>query len=220
MKAKDLTGNKIGKLLLTERKRENNRTYYYCKCDCGNSLWIRADSLTKSNPTQSCGCLSEDTQFKAKDIRNKRYGRLVAVKPTKKRDKYNSSVIWKCECDCGNIKYAPEYLLNKGGVSSCGCLGMENSLKNIAKATEVHLKEHIIEGTNIQVIATDKPMAHNTSGVKGVKWDKEREKWIAEIIFQKQHYYLGRYDNKEDAVKARKEAEDKLHKEFLKNMKK
>ena len=38
MKAKDLTGNKIGKLLLTERKRENNRTYYYCKCDCGNSL--------------------------------------------------------------------------------------------------------------------------------------------------------------------------------------
>ena len=41
MKAKDLTGKKIGKLTLKERKRENNRTYYYCKCDCGNSLWIR-----------------------------------------------------------------------------------------------------------------------------------------------------------------------------------
>ena len=79
MKAKDLTGNKIGKLLLTERKRENNRTYYYCKCDCGNSLWIRADSLTKSNPTQSCGC--ENTKFKStKTLEKFRKRKIITYK--------------------------------------------------------------------------------------------------------------------------------------------
>lgn len=218
MKAKDLTGKKIGKLRLKERKRENNRTYYLCKCDCGSSLWIRADSLTKSNPTSSCGC--ENTKFKPKDIKYKRFGRLVAIEITDKRDRHNGSVIWKCKCDCGNIKYAAEYNLSLGGVSSCGCLGKENSQQNISKAVKVHLEKHIVEDTNIQVISNEKPMAHNTSGVTGVTWDKTRQKWKAEIEFKKKKYYLGRYIKKEDAIKARKEAEDKLHKEFLKNMKK
>lgn len=79
-------------------------------------------------------------------------------------------------------------------------------------------QEHIIEGTNIQVIATDKPMAHNTSGVKGVVWDKERQKWKAQIEFKGKRYYLGRHDKKEDAIEARKEAEEKLHKEFLREL--
>ena len=62
-------------------------------------------------------------------------------------------------------------------------------------------------------------MKHNTSGYKGVLWDSERKKWKAEIIFQKKKYFLGRYDKKEDAIKARKEAEEKLHKEFLRSLK-
>ena len=68
-KAIDLTGTKIGMLSIIERKIENNRTYYFCKCDCGNEKWIRSDSLTKKNPTLSCGCLAEETQFKAKYLR-------------------------------------------------------------------------------------------------------------------------------------------------------
>ena len=37
---------------------------------------------------------------------------------------------------------------------------------------------------------------------------------------QKKKYYLGRYEKKEDAIKARKDAEEKLHKEFLRNLEK
>lgn len=218
-KAKDLTGSRVGKLLLLERKRENNKTYYYCKCGCGNEKWIRADNLTKSNPTLSCGCLSKETQFKANNISNKRFGRLIALNTTENRDKNNGSIIWECYCDCGNIAYVTESKLQSGAIISCGCYRKEYEYLQGKKIGTIHVKNNIIDNTNIQVISTSKPMKHNTSGYKGVLWDSERKKWKAEIIFQKKKYFLGRYDKKEDAIKARKEAEEKLHKEFLRSLK-
>lgn len=49
----------------------------------------------------------------------------------------------------------------------------------------------------------------NKSGIKGVHFDKERNKWFAVICNNYKTIPLGRYDNIEDAIKARKEAEFK-----------
>jgi hypothetical protein len=43
----------------------------------------------------------------------------------------------------------------------------------------------------------------NTSGIKGVHFDKLRNKWVAEIKHEGIKYYLGRFENIEDAIKAR-----------------
>jgi len=56
--------------------------------------------------------------------------------------------------------------------------------------------------------------SHNTSGVTGVSWDKSRNKWEAHIKLNQKKKHLGRYNNFEDAVKARKEAENKYFGEF------
>jgi hypothetical protein len=56
--------------------------------------------------------------------------------------------------------------------------------------------------------------SNNTSGVKGVRFDKERQKWIARIVINGKEINLGRFAKKEDAVKARKEAEELLHREW------
>ena len=217
-KAKDLTGSRVGKLLLLERKRENNKTFYYCRCDCGNEKWIRADALTKEKPTLSCGCLSKETQFKGKDIRDKVFGRLKAIKPTTDRDRNNGSVIWECKCNCGNVAYISETDLSSGVVVSCGCYRKEIQQLRGKKIGKLHIDKHIVEDTNLQVISTSKPMRHNTSGYKGVIWDSNRNKWKAEIYFKKKCYFLGRYNKKEDAIKVRKEAEEKLHKAFIKDL--
>lgn len=50
---------------------------------------------------------------------------------------------------------------------------------------------------------------NNTSGVVGVYWDKSREKWMAAIKIMNKNKYLGRFDDIEDAVLARKKAEIK-----------
>ena len=213
---KNVIGHIYGRLTVLEQKRENKRTYYYCRCTCGTEKWIRADTIRNGNIV-SCGCYNKEINLKKpKDIKNERFGRLVAVEPIEERDKYNSSIIWKCKCDCGNIKYIAEYLLSKGSVKSCGCLKKENSKNNMYKAIKVHIEEHIVEGTNIPVISRKNVKSNNTSGYTGVEWDKSRNKWRASITFKGKIYYLGRYDNKEDAIKVRKEAEEKIFGEFLK----
>lgn len=60
-----------------------------------------------------------------------------------------------------------------------------------------------------------KKSKNNTSGVKGVGWDSSRGKWRAQITFKGKNYGLGSYSTKEEAIRARKEAEEKLFKPIL-----
>lgn len=55
-----------------------------------------------------------------RDITGQRFGKLVAIEPTDKR--YKGNVIWKCKCDCGNVKEIPMNSLVHGGQKSCGCI--------------------------------------------------------------------------------------------------
>lgn len=48
---------------------------------------------------------------------------------------------------------------------------------------------------------------NNTSGVTGVSLGVNPKKWVAQIRVNKKQIHLGSFDNKEEAVKARKEAE-------------
>jgi hypothetical protein len=47
----------------------------------------------------------------------------------------------------------------------------------------------------------------NKSGVQGVKWNKNLNKWQAQITRNKQRVHLGVFDNLQDAIVARKTAE-------------
>lgn len=57
-------------------------------------------------------------------------------------------------------------------------------------------------------------LSNNKSGIAGVSWDKERNKWVSEIRMDNVKCYLGRYEKFEDAVFVRYVAETKLFKEF------
>ncbi len=58
------------------------------------------------------------------NMSNSRWGSLVALE-------YmgigNNGAIWKCRCDCGEIKNIEGYLLRRGSVKTCGCgIGLKN----------------------------------------------------------------------------------------------
>lgn len=147
MKKVNLIGKRIGMLTVVSRKTENKRSYYLCKCDCGNEKWIRIDALRKA--------------------------------------------------------------------TSCGCIREKKIKSNAEEFVKAHLEKNIIENVNVSLLLRDKPISKNKSGVTGVSWCHEKCKWVAQIGFKGKVYYLGRYENKEDAIKARKDAEEKLHKQFL-----
>jgi hypothetical protein len=48
---------------------------------------------------------------------------------------------------------------------------------------------------------------NNTSGVTGVSWAHDKQKWLADIRVDGKQIYIGRFDDFEDAVAARKAAE-------------
>ena len=72
-----------------------------------------------------------------------------------------------------------------------------------------------VDGTQISRIKTDRLISSNTSGVRGVYFDKRSGKWRARLKFKGKLMNFGTYSNFDDAVKARKQAEQEIYGEFL-----
>lgn len=62
MRLVDLTGKRYGRLVVLERAANRNRkTFWRCRCDCGNAAEVASDALKATRkPTRSCGCLAAE----------------------------------------------------------------------------------------------------------------------------------------------------------------
>lgn len=60
----------------------------------------------------------------------------------------------------------------------------------------------------------NRSISNSSSGVCGVYWYKREEKWSAEIVVNDQKISLGLFNDKEQAIKVRKEAELKYFGDF------
>ena len=58
---------------------------------------------------------------------------------------------------------------------------------------------------------------NNTSGVKGVGWNKAKMKFKANLMKNNKNIHLGFYDTKEAAEKAITEAREKIHGEYARH---
>ncbi len=202
-------GCHVGRLtIIEEAPRVNGRRCWRCRCDCGAECVVWQHHI-KSGHTKSCGCLRaqimERNRLPRINIAGKRFGRLVALEPTQRRCK--TSVVWKCQCDCGRIAYCDTDSLNGGNTRSCGCLLEEQRRKNMKKAI------HFVDGTCIEKVACQRESAANTSGHRGV-WQNENQRWRASIQFRGKRYNLGTYGTFEEATEARLKGEEMVR-EYL-----
>lgn len=130
-----------------------------------------------------------------------------------------------CKCECGNIKRIRKTSLTskKCPTRSCGCIQRQVAYnignKTIAENSRKQIERNLEYNTNFQVITQDKPPINNTSGVKGVSWNKEKEAWDAYINIHGKRIRLGRYTKFEDAVKARKSAEEEYFQPLINELK-
>lgn len=202
-RCKDLTGKNVGNwTVLAKTKPHGRYEYYMCKCKCGNVRDVSEYTL-RSGRSTSCGCertarLIEERE----DLTGMKYGELF-VKGYSHTSDDKRNRFWKCICSCGKSAIVATTDLTTGRVKSCGHLIAEKA-SQIADC-----------GTNPASIYSEKLSTRNKSGVKGVYYDKNKCKWIAEIMFQGKKYRLGAYYKKEDAIKARQAAENKLLGDFF-----
>ena len=203
----DLSGQRIGKLLVIKPTEKRIREYvaWECVCDCGNTVYLPTDVL-RGGHTRSCGCLLKDNSKKIRDLTGQRFGRLVA------RRMIDSTVegraVWECQCDCGNTTNVRSTSLLFGGTRSCGCLRDEIYKENNEKLMD---SLALVDGTSIGHISNKEKRSTNKTGVTGVC--RRKDKYHAYIGFQGKQYFLGTHDRFEDAVRIRKKAEALLHDE-------
>lgn len=154
---------------------------------------------------------------KIKDITGQRFGRLTVIERADS-DKYGQSK-WLCKCDCGDLKIIKTNSLTTGNTKSCGCMAREkrheigNRLLKNGVLDEIRDKDRF-QGTRISAL-NEKIFKTNTSGIRGVSWNKINSKWEAYIQIKGKQKHLGLFDKIEDAAKARKEAEEKYFKPII-----
>lgn len=67
-----------------------------------------------------------------KDLIGLKFGKLLVLSKTELRSK-GGKVIWKCQCDCGNLKNVQTDYLTCNQTTSCGCYQKETTSKRFSK---------------------------------------------------------------------------------------
>ncbi len=130
VKRKNLIGQRFGRLTVTSPAFSKDQTWYWnCKCDCGNFTTVRGVDLS-SGRTQSCGCFRSE-QLHKKHLQSnvnigKKYNHLTVLEYVGVDKRHQA--LYKCQCDCGNIKIIRGAKIKNGEIKSCGCIKSKGEL--------------------------------------------------------------------------------------------
>lgn len=226
-------GDKFGRLTIicqAENKIQPNgsvKKQYLCLCDCGNIKTIQAQSLRKG-VTKSCGCLSKEiaSKFHSKtNIYNidgdNCYGLTTNSNKKFYFDKDDFDIIKRFSWfDYNGYIATNNYKLD--GYPKL--LKMHRLVMNEKDSSNVvdHINHNKLDNRkeNLRIVNhSQNSMNHvlfknNTSGVSGVCFLRNENKWRATIILNYKTINIGSFDYFEDAVQARKEAEEKYYGEY------
>ena len=163
------------------------------------------------------------------DLTGRRYGRLTVCRDIKQAEKSRRHY-WLCRCDCGKEKTVEESHLKTGHTKSCGCYRKElpssrridltgrqfGRLKVLEEAdnsnrTGEYWKCVCSCGRLIEV-SKESLCAGKTKSCGCLQAETRKENMKKAIHFV---YNLGTFVNLEDAVAARKKAEEELYEPFL-----
>lgn len=118
---RNLVGMVFGKLTVIEESGRDRfqRCIWLCKCSCGNNVRIVGGNLTSGN-TSSCGCIKKSgINVHKLNLVGRRFGNLIVLEMIGRNKR--KSVMWSCQCDCGNMIKVVGSNLTSGNTKSCGC---------------------------------------------------------------------------------------------------
>lgn len=221
----DLTGKRFTKLVVIEQAPpKRGHAAWRCKCDCGNECIVIGDKL-KRGETRSCGCIRKEIAPTKDNVIFERDGYMVGLT--------NNGVEFYFDKD--DIDKVKEYCWQQDKYGYITAKGRGKQPKNPSRRLHRIIMEPIPDGyyvdhinhnkvdcrkenlrlcTPNQNLYNAKIPSTNKSGYKGVCWVKNIGKWHAYLTHEHVVENLGYYDDIADAVKARRDAEEKYHGEF------
>ena len=198
------------------KKDGKHETAWWCLCDCGSDPFTALGYNIKNGNTNSCGCYKRDKDFEANHKTNnydysREYGVGFAINTGNEfYFDWEDFDLVKDYCWYENI--------NKGGYHALEARDYKNDGKLIRMHYLFGYKGYDHEDRNplnnrrnnlrpatIQENARNHSLSkRNSSGVIGVSYYKQGNKWRAYIKDNDKNFVsLGYYNNKDEAIKAR-----------------
>lgn len=224
----DLTGSVFGRWFVLRQAEDhidkdgNHHAMWHCRCSCKNAT--EKDVLQKNlknGKSQSCGCLHKEMMSEKFSIHKMTGSRLYHIwngmkarcyiKSHNRYEHYGAKGIIVCDEWKNDFQAFYDWAIQSGYD--------ENALRN-----ECTLERKDVNGNyspenccwanaTIQCI-NQNLRKDNITGIRGVNWDKQSNRWQAQLQINKEKVLNEYFDHFDDAVKARLEAEVKYYGEF------
>lgn len=227
----DMTGKKFGRLTVICRTEDHiqpngvRSVMWLCKCDCGNEIITSGMSLRRQR-TQSCGCYHKECAAN-RGHKNKKYNTYdlsgeYGIGYTNKGEEFLFDLedydlikdyCWYINCN----GYVESHTEGKKHIQFHRLIlpvTKEDQVDHIKHRRYDNRKSQLRIVTNAQNSMNRIMQPNNSSGATGVYWDGRKQRWCAEIMINQKKIYLGVFISFDDAVKARKEAEEKYFGEY------
>lgn len=235
-KRQDLTGKVFTRLRVkckTEKpvSRKNNGTYWLCECTCGSGKDVVANtSDLNSGHVRSCGCLSAEASSKRLiEINSANKGRGKKSKITKfyisDDDQYayaytsNTNSMFYIDCDDITLCNMYTWYENDSGYVVSRINGsivrLHRMLVECNNGEEVdHINHNKKDNRRCNLRVVNRSQNNMNKNSKGVCFAKSKQKYMAYIGYASKRHFLGYFDTEEEAIRARKKAEDEIFQEY------
>lgn len=191
--AADRVGERHGKLVALDWKRNGNASLLLVRCDCGTEKWIPVGNFRL---VKSCGCAARGPRPRGIPMAGRQFGRLICLRTYTKN---NGCVMAEVRCECGTEKTVYAASLCIGATRSCGCLLAESRRRTKPNAES----RHPLHNTWSQMIRrctkpNDQSWKHY--GGRGItvcdRWLNDFWAFVADMGEKPTpHHSLGRIDN-------------------------
>ena len=199
-------GVKFNRLTNLGESHRDNGVIYNWLCDCGNVIKHSAHNIKKGS-TKSCGCLREEIAGHKIGNHNmtgtKEHNTWCGIR-NRTNHRHKSTRRWYYD---KGVKVCKSWLES-----------FENFYQDMGDCPEGYTLDRIdpdgdyckenCRWASYEMQSINKgSFRNNTSGVKGVTFDKKNGKWKAYIYSNNKMIYLGLHENLEDAKRVREDAE-------------
>ena len=189
----------------------DHRYHFLCRCECGKEKWVNCSAL-RLGKSKSCGCQRKHNR-KEYDLKpGDKVGYWTIIN--------NDGDRFRCRCICGTERVIKHNILKSGRSLSCGCRRSDHQIKEQKEGRELGQKisrEVQKHGLSVAYAGFGRRKNRNSrTGITGVsKWS---DKYRAYITVDRKQINLGTFGKLEDAVKARRNAEEQYFSERQKRV--
>lgn len=221
----DLTNQRFGKWTVIKEAKSKLDSYgrpvrkWLCRCDCGTERDVLQESLC-NGLSLSCGCSrNKKTNHQINDVYNtydlsNEYG--IGYTP--------KGCVFYFDIDDYQLIKDYHWETNNSGYVTSRQVRLHRLIMHVDDPNLMvdHINHDVSDNRkcNLRIVdaylnsLNSKTPTNNTSGYKGVGFSKQKNKWEAKISVKGKLIHLGFYTNIEDAIMARKEGENKYHREY------